>query len=795
MTMQFPITAPDAAGSLRQAPLDDLPRERNSTIGQIRERALETIRCHFPLMSLFTPELKIDLGAFIKDQMLFQSIAECLTPLLGNDSVDPELIAKHFENHPLLAGIKAMFTADPTAYLRLFYEACADVTNKKPHSTDLRSAIEGRIFTLKNGLVAQIVPQALRGSQAQHNLVLQEVSSIKEEGANFIRESIRLHLFPPREGEKVPFKKLLIANAEQLIPFVQKVTIIYLREKGKSCPDNSLTFRNPSGYNHHGLVAATVMEACLDVLGYMTSIMGREDLEPKVTLATAHKIVAVMGPDKSRYLVDPTYLQFHKDICAEDALLPTASVLVLEEDEVDNYIESNLMLRWKANAERILKTDDALFDELERRDQLISYEIQNFNLPKEYTPSDPEVWVRKSLQRVWSIRTYRPIRSDQGFQDIFCGQRSANKTHEYVKAMGIAALSRHSSDEEVEKRLNELLKNPTIKGKNSTEALTLVAQLPTSKRRNYVSLFESDPRVKRLDVTLNAYFCSLRKNVNPDQKDLRLIYGCSGADCMTVLLATDAKDFLFVDLTQTSYQEFVDALAQLKAPGRKSQELIEEKLEKDGTYLSVKQMWGGAPSHFFRGKHSMHYLALKILFDLRETGVDLNKVILSSSQNGLNVRIDFPWQYHGAPSLRMRSLTFVTADITKPEEYPPFLKTNIEAGFDIFYMKAAFLAPLSYPQFLPALAKFIKPGGWLMTADKTSTMEMVNPEECLDQNGISCKLHRNAEMQLLEDLMNPAHDPFASVPFLDSQKQYRFHRMTGSDLSYWAFLSLRQKKS
>ena len=43
-----------------------------------RARVLETIRQHIPLATLMTPELRIDLGVFINDQILFRKIVEFL---------------------------------------------------------------------------------------------------------------------------------------------------------------------------------------------------------------------------------------------------------------------------------------------------------------------------------------------------------------------------------------------------------------------------------------------------------------------------------------------------------------------------------------------------------------------------------------------------------------------------------------------------------------------------------------------------------------------------------------------
>lgn len=175
--------------------------------------------------------------------------------------------------------------------------------------------------------------------------------------------------------------------------------------------------------------------------------------------------------------------------------------------------------------------------------------------------------------------------------------------------------------------------------------------------------------------------------------------------------------------------------------------------------------------------------------------MDLNKVLLTPTQNGSGVRIDFSWKYHGALEERKRSVTFLTADITMGDTYPDILKSKLEENFDIFYLKAAFFVPKFYPQFLPLIAKCIKKDGWLMTADKTMTMETIDPEEYLKQNEMVFSLKKSEENRILEEVMSASFDPLCSFPQLDIfDSSQRRQRMPGSDLTYWSMLNLRQRK-
>ena len=671
-----------------------------------------------------------------------------------------------------------------------FYGACADVLNEKEFTTHLKPALEGRLYTLKNALIAQNSPEIIKKSRALTPNSSQELATIKEEGASYIRESLRLHLHAIKAKEcVVPFRELLVSTATQAIPFVQRITQSYLRENGKECPDNPLTFRNPTGYNHHGLVAASVMEACLNVFGYQTRLMARCDLDPRITLATMHRIVEVTAPEGMKYIVDPCCIQFHKDISPDETSLPTNPVLVLSQTEVEGYIETNLMTRWKEGVRRL--EDPISRQKIIDEDKLALF-VDRLEILAEAKPAcSHETWVRDALRRVWTLATYCPNPMDPAFQEIFYGSGTTHSTYDLIKSMGLSSLTHHLSYEEVERRLEELRKDPQARGSNFRTTLSLIARLDLGKKRDlFAPLLDVDSR-PTIDITLKAYLHAIRKVVNPEGKDKRVIYGCSGADGMSVLLTTDANDLTFVDLTTIRSDDFATALKQFTSNDPFIRLRILDQIRE---YFHRRIQQGGGVSKYENGIHSTEDLALKLFFDLQNIGVDLSQVTLTPNRKKTSVRIDFPWQYHGEPRLRNRSLTFVTADITNPETYPALLKTKLKEGIDIFYMKAAFFVPRYYPKFLPDIAKNIREGGWLMTADKTFLMETVNPEQCLEQNGLSFALQNSAEIQTITDSMVTPFHPLENIPMLEMSHQVmRPHRTTGTNLTYWALVNLRKK--
>lgn len=188
----------------------------------------------------------------------------------------------------------------------------------------------------------------------------------------------------------------------------------------------------------------------------------------------------------------------------------------------------------------------------------------------------------------------------------------------------------------------------------------------------------------------------------------------------------------------------------------------------------------------------MEHLAGKLFFDLKAMGVNLANIVITQVDEAIH--IDFPWQYYGSKAMKKRSITLITADITQPENYPMLLKRKLAEQIDIFYMKAAFTSPLFYDQFLPEIAKSLKKGGWLMTTDKTFQMETVNPEICLKQNDLRFQNETCEEKRRLEEMIYPPSDPLLQIASLQVHPpSERIVRNIGSDLSYWAMLTLRKK--
>ena len=770
-------------------------------VENVRSRVLGVIRRAMPIETLFDPRLKLDLSLFVKDQMFMARVAGFLVPLAEKASagpVDPDEVASHFAGSEFLAEVASLSIKNLTgeACLAFFYEACVDVLNKAKATTLMKEALSGRIYTFKNALIAQSNPGMIRTSQERQKSIVQDMELIRQEGRCFLREVLSMYLKAHLElGEGASFFEELRASATALIPFVRLVTQSYLRECSIPCGEDPLRYRDMGGYNRHGMVASTVMEACLKGLGYSTQLLGRSDLEPRATLATTHSIVLVQGDDDLKYIVDPAYAQFHMDFCLEDSQVPLDPVLVLESSSTVDYIESTIMTHWDHTFKELQKGDPEVIRITQLKGQSLAYMLNRI-LPEELAPSSMRVWAKNAMTRVWGLLGYQPILYDSGFYNVFQGADSRHlKTYNLIKGMEISQLAAKPSLEEIEDQLKRL--RTGVEGKKNTpEAISLISLLPKPSRLKYMEMLDCDPRLQRgvgMEVTLSAYFRSLRQSVNPEGREYKAVYGCSGSDITTLLLATDASDIMFVDLTEIKREQVEKALSIFRGEDILGAVTLNKTLG-DG-YLTSHSRYGGASSQYLTGgEHRMENLPLKLMFELNELGVDMRSVRLSEEAAGDVINIEFAWNYTEAERPKKRCLRLIKADITNPASYPAALRAFLETKIDVFYMKASFFAPLKYGDFLPHICSFLNMSGWLMTTDKTLMMEQVDPTPCFEASGSEFFVVQSEQTRLLQELMQPPFDPLANIPVLDMfPPEKRYSRTPGCDLSYWSQLTVRQK--
>ncbi len=757
------------------------------TLSRTEELAYAVLREEMPLRTLFRPELKLSIAKFVKDQLLLQKIAEYISKGRGQFENTKEGLRNYFREFPLLNEI--VQGPQQEEFLDLFFTSCSEALDDSIPSETLDSAIRGRVFTIKNALVAQKNPQLIQSGQAASKK--QTLDQIREEGKTFIRNALRLHLNIQTREAFSSFKAVLLQTAERLIPFIRQVTIAYLEENGKERDGDILAWRNPRGANQHGMVAAALMEGCLLSLGYNTELYVRSDLEPSITLAIEHSVVFVRGDDGGYYLVDCAYQQFHKDVTLSDDDIPKEPVLVLESHEIDEYIDTRLLPFWKRTS---ILAGEAAYEGvriIQQKDQMLSFRTDPFRV-NALTYTTQEEFVRASLKRVWDIATYTPVPSSQTALELFLGSNPVRmNTHKLIKGMEISS-SAAPLLANVREELRKLMTLSPLR-KNSPEAFSLLAKLPFEEGAQYAKLIHCDPRLHArysdvvfgVELPLNAYLCSLKRVVNPEGRDLHVVYGCPGSDAMTPLISTDATKITMVDTTDVSYDEFARAVELMQEPRQK----VLEHLSNDQGFLPIFYRYGGARSDLINGNgNKMQNLPLRTLFALDMMGVDADTISIKKAKDQLT--LSFDWQYYSSRVSKKRSITFIKADITNPISYPTALTNQVENGFDVFYMKGSMLAAREYGKFLPYFASHLSSKGVIMATAYTFCMEYFSPSDCLTNAGISLTDLSTDDLRLTEEFLElHHHDPMKAAI---NARHNAPARLPITDARYWNIFEVRQ---
>ena len=174
------------------------------------------------ITTLFRPELKLSLETLIQDQVRVRKIAEALIPL-GPTAEEP--LVKE-----TLSQITSSWDCDEKV-IPLFHQLIIDELHNPTATQSMTSALMGITFTVKNALIAQTEPKRIRESQTRYKLPVQEEGQIRQEGREFIRESLRYHLEDLSSDRRIPFRDQLNLAAHELIPFVRETTRRFLRKE------------------------------------------------------------------------------------------------------------------------------------------------------------------------------------------------------------------------------------------------------------------------------------------------------------------------------------------------------------------------------------------------------------------------------------------------------------------------------------------------------------------------------------------------------------------------------------
>jgi len=204
----------------------------------------------------------------------------------------------------------------------------------------------------------------------------------------------------------------------------------------------------------------------------------------------------------------------------------------------------------------------------------------------------------------------------------------------------------------------------------------------------------------------------IKRIVNPEGRPMTGIYGGSGADLSNFMLSTDCESAYFIDKKKVSADNLMRVCSYWQ-------------MTPDTNFYAYLKYWLGYGTdaflhNIFRGIT----IEMNLMGELRALGVKKEDIVgIDTDPNG-RAYIKFKWAYHGSEK-RLRTITFIDADISKPDEYPDDLKALFgldgNAGsarkFDLYYQRAAQWAPDHYKRYIEIISSVIRPGGYLITDD------------------------------------------------------------------------------
>lgn len=203
---------------------------------------------------------------------------------------------------------------------------------------------------------------------------------------------------------------------------------------------------------------------------------------------------------------------------------------------------------------------------------------------------------------------------------------------------------------------------------------------------------------------------AIKRIVNPESSEKRVLYGGSGMDISNLLLSTNATEAYFVsyneDLILFSPPDVFDLKLAVAEEASRNFSEAEVTAYKKKFFTGFSSAWNILTSKERR-------LALAI--ELEALGITDVRV----DRNEGYPRISFMWAYHGEEP-RLREITFVETDMTDTDNYPRMLHDFLNEGIDLYYQRASLRMPKEYCQkkcFLRYLHDHLNRDGFFITDD------------------------------------------------------------------------------
>ncbi|MDD5680780.1 MAG: hypothetical protein PHI59_06030, partial [Candidatus Omnitrophica bacterium] len=210
--------------------------------------------------------------------------------------------------------------------------------------------------------------------------------------------------------------------------------------------------------------------------------------------------------------------------------------------------------------------------------------------------------------------------------------------------------------------------------------------------------------------------------VNPTHETGKVaVYGGAGADISNFLLSTDATEAYFVNVNRIDHSGLETAVLDWDNIGEGYSDIAYSEIKRKNGYGDINTLMG--------------LEAWRVIQELKAMKAENVRVIETS--NTEPAQIKFEWQYPGASEKKTYTITFITADITKPDEYPQKLNDVLDGGIDVYYQRAGMDIPKKYASFMPRIGSSVKNGGYAITDDECGYSDgRFNPQEYLEKDGV-----------------------------------------------------------
>lgn len=210
---------------------------------------------------------------------------------------------------------------------------------------------------------------------------------------------------------------------------------------------------------------------------------------------------------------------------------------------------------------------------------------------------------------------------------------------------------------------------------------------------------EDIPAVRNglMDAREASYYMDYRELINPGAEPLVGISGANGAAVASVLLPADPTEVFCVDIKEVKANKLRDYVSKMiDLDVRETRKILPCREEENPTNFRFScNTWHVADFKKYR--------EALIILELKMMGIDLTGIRVESGVFG-EPTLMFMWAYPGMQP-KMRALTYLTGDITKPRKHPKQLKEAMRRGVDFYFEKSSQKCIDDAEAYLPGMAR------------------------------------------------------------------------------------------